>query len=179
MKKILAVSILLAACSTVKKVNELPEIPVEANKEAAPIGAYKTASTLSWMKDLERVANCVKVKDSLYQEIEATEFTRTNGKTSKQIASELRAGSFNLGTYSKWRPYKSLELATYNTKTFTVLYRTQANPRSMPEMVETAFHESMHLLGFFHDGNYATEENLKTVPYKVGAIARKHIGECK
>lgn len=181
MKKILAVSILLASCSTVKKVEvprteNLPEIPVET---PAPIGEFTTSSNLTWLQDVVRVANCVKRKEELYKEIEETEFTMNNGKTSKQIAQELRAGSFALETFSKWTLWNSKQIATYDTAKNAVLFRIQKNPRSMEEMIETAFHEPMHLLKYYHNGNYNTAENRKTVPYKVGEIARKHIGECK
>lgn len=176
MKKILAVSILLASCSTVKKVETLPEIPKEAS---APIGTFTTSSNLTWLQEVVRVANCVKRKEELYKSIEEAEFTMNNGKTSKQIAQELRAGSFALETFSKWTLWNSKQIATYDTSKNAVLFRIQKNPRSMEEMIETAFHEPMHLLKYYHNGNYNTAENRKTVPYKVGEIARKHIGECK
>lgn len=185
MKKILIASILLAACSTVKKVEDLPGIPVEVPKEIAPIGAYSTKSNLTWMLKLVDVSNCVKNKEAFYQEVSAAEMLDTNGKTSKEVAEEIRAYSGNLETYSKWTPWKSLELATYSKASNSVLYRTQTNPRAMKEMVGTAFHESTHIMGYFHNyeyngsKNYAKGLNLKTVPYVVGDIAMKHAEGCE
>ena len=169
--KYLLCLLLVVSCST--RVNTPTE---EKRTPDHPIGYFKTDSTLQWMKDLERVANCVKIKSELYDEIENTSFTMNQGKSSVQIADELKRGSFTIETFSKWNPF-SKQIATHS-KT-GVLLRSQVHPRSIPDMIETVFHEPMHVLGYFHDGNFNTEENRKTVPYKIGEIARKHIGGCE
>ena len=169
--KYLLCRLLVSSCSI--RVNAPTE---EDRTPSAPVGYFKTDSTLQWMKDLERVANCVKVKPELYEEISSTGFTRSNNKTSSQIAQELKAGNFDIDLFSYWNPF-SKQIATHS-KT-GVLLRSQVHPRSIPDMIETVFHEPMHVLGYFHDGNFNTEENRKTVPYKIGEIARKHIGGCE
>lgn len=45
------------------------------------------------------------------------------------------------------------------------------------ERVETICHEVMHLLGYSHDGNFATEYNLKTVPYLVAEMFKEYVSE--
>lgn len=178
MKKLILASILLASCSTIKKVPEVGSPDSETTIEVtAPIGAYSTTSKLPWVIDLVRVANCVKQKQALYDEIASTEFTRTNGKTSKEIAMELRLAPVQLEVFTYWNPVS--KMIAVNAQPDRVRLNSRKHPRAMPDMIETVFHEPTHNLGYFHNGNYNTEENRKTVPYMVGAIARKHIGDCK
>lgn len=173
MKKLFLASILLVSCSTVKKVPEVDEV-IEAT---APIGAYSTASKLPWVLDLVRVANCVKQKQAFYDEVTSTEFTRANGKTSKQIADEIRLASVKIETFSYWNPMS--KMIAVNDQPDRVRLNSRKHPRAIEDMIETVYHEPTHNLGYFHNGNYNTEDNRKTVPYMVGVIARKHIGDCK
>lgn len=176
MKKLILASILLASCSTVKKVPESIEAD-EVIEATAPIGAYSTTSTLPWAIDLVRVANCVKQKQAFYDELSSTEFTQNNGKTSKQIADEIRLASAKIETFTYWNPLS--KMIAENAQPDRVRLNSRKHPRAIGDMVETLFHEPTHNLGYFHNGNYNTEENRKTVPYMVGAIARKHVGDCK
>lgn len=176
MKKIILASIVLASCSTVKKFPELVEVD-KVIEATAPIGAYSTKSTLPWVVDLVRVANCVKQKQAFYDEVTSTEFTRTNGKTSKQIADEIRLASVKIETFTYWNPMS--KMIAVNAQPDRVRLNSRKHPRAIEDMIETVYHEPTHNLGYFHNGNYNTEDNRKTVPYMVGSIARKHIGECK
>lgn len=45
------------------------------------------------------------------------------------------------------------------------------------DRVETIFHEATHLCGYSHNGNRATAENLKSVPYLSASIFSKYIKE--
>jgi hypothetical protein len=45
------------------------------------------------------------------------------------------------------------------------------------DRAETIFHETMHILGFSHKGNFVTEYNLKTVPYLTANIFVNYLKE--
>lgn len=174
--KLILASIVLASCSTVKKLPETVEVD-KVIEAAAPTGAYSTKSTITWVVDLVRVANCVKQKQAFYDEVASAEFTRTNGKTSKQIADDTRLVYAKIEVFTYWNPMS--KMIAENAQPDRVRLNSRKHPRAIEDMIETLFHEPMHNLGYFHNGNYNTEENRKTVPYMVGAIARKHIGDCR
>ena len=171
--KLIQMGVLIALASCTHKVVTPPTPTVEPS---GAVGKFKNKTTLPWLNEVERVANCLKGNHGFYEEIESTTFLETNGKTSKEIAEDVKVMAPGLNTYSKFSVYKVL--GTYSVKDNEVLYRLQANPRAVPAMVNTAYHEGLHLKGYFHKGNFAKGDNLKTVPFKVGEIAERRAEEC-
>lgn len=45
----------------------------------------------------------------------------------------------------------------------------------LEDRVENLMHETAHLLGYSHKGNYVTMYNLRTVPFVLGALFSKYI----
>lgn len=60
---------------------------------------------------------------------------------------------------------------SYGTISFTKKFLK----RDLGDVVNTIVHEYMHYIGFQHNGNSPTQENLKSVPYMVGSLAEAFV----
>lgn len=75
-----------------------------------------------------------------------------------------------------YKPFNPLTKAIAYAEGNKIFFNSRKN---MPwiERVETIFHESLHLMGYSHKGNYVNAYNLNTVPYKVAAIFKEYVSE--
>jgi len=72
-------------------------------------------------------------------------------------------------TYRPWNPWtKAIAYAQNNT---IYVNERKLNSLEIADYVGNFCHETMHLLGYQHKGNYVTEYNLRTVPYVIGSLA--------
>jgi hypothetical protein len=76
-----------------------------------------------------------------------------------------------------WRWSKAIGYATFDKEKNlgTVFVNTYKIDLPLYERVNNLMHESLHMLGYSHKGNSKTTYNLKTVPYKVGAIFEGYV----
>lgn len=114
-----------------------------------------------------------------------TEFLQTIGeqdkfnhttRTPKEVAlqiTEFKDLEVTIKSYKPmWRWSKAIAYADYKTST---IYFNAYKDMSVVDRVETIFHESLHLIGFSHNGNYVTAYNLLSVPYKCSSLFVKYL----
>ena len=75
-------------------------------------------------------------------------------------------------SFLKWNPL-SKTIAYYSGGNIIMINRWKINKLSANDYAATICHEWCHDLGFVHNGNYATEENLKSVPYTIGRMIKE------
>jgi hypothetical protein len=138
---------------------------------------FTAKSTLQWVKDLADVANCVAGNEAFYQEIAAFPDYDFTDMSSLDVANAYRnMKPIDIRTY--WYFMKSVIATTYTTNETSIYLNTRSNPRPMPEMINTTFHEGGHLIGFSHGDNKPFgKEN--SVNYRVGSIAVKYAEGCR
>jgi hypothetical protein len=76
------------------------------------------------------------------------------------------------------RPYKTLNpfsKAIAHAKGNEIFINTRKLYFPFIDRVENIYHEATHLCGYSHNGNRATSENLKSVPYLSASIFASHI----
>ncbi|MEY3182229.1 MAG: hypothetical protein RLZ35_214 [Pseudomonadota bacterium] len=75
-------------------------------------------------------------------------------------------------------PYKSINpfsKAIGYAEGTTIYLNTRKLYLPYIDRVENIYHEATHLCGYSHNGNRATSENLKSVPYLSASIFASHI----
>lgn len=76
------------------------------------------------------------------------------------------------------KPYKTLNpfsrVIGY-AQSNTIFVNTRKIDLPYYERVENIAHETLHLCGYKHRGNYVNAFNLKTVPYMVGSIFKNYV----
>jgi hypothetical protein len=153
--------------------------------QAAVFNLHKGLTTSkTWLGDVARVTECVVRNEQFLTEVgNFPKYTHTD-KTPKQVEQALRAAlvpgkeiSVHLTTYKTRWPW-SKTIAYRNVGDNTVYFNLWQNPREISEMLDTATHEWLHVVGFGH-GNNSSRGKQDSVPYRVGSIAAKYIQHCK
>jgi UDP-glucose 6-dehydrogenase len=152
-------------------IEQIKEAPVTKNP-------FVTNSSLQYMKDVVRVSNCVVANPEFLKEVEAfPKFTFTD-KTSKEVADSLRnLKEIMLSTYRPKNPFSKAIATTFAGDPF-VYFSTRKNPREMKYMLNTSFHEALHLVEFSHGDNSPIGKE-DSVNYMVGTIAEKYSKACE
>lgn len=89
--------------------------------------------------------------------------------TIRQVLDSGVQGVFHVTEYSPWNRWTR---AIAYAKNGTIFINKYKLPQlEIADYVGNFAHETMHLLGYTHRGNYVNDYNLKTVPYIVGALA--------
>jgi hypothetical protein len=155
------------------QIQTLPEIEVV---ERSPV--FSTTSSLQGIQDAVRVSNCIIRSQEFLREIGAFpqyDFTRMSSgdvmlrfKNSHQI---------NVGTYRTKNPVSRVYATTYMNDKHNFWINTRKLPRPLPDLINTIFHESSHLLEFGHGDNSPVGKQ-NSVPWRVGSIAEKHVLGC-
>lgn len=57
----------------------------------------------------------------------------------------------------------------------TIFVNTRKINLPLGDRVENLMHETAHILGYSHKGNYVTMYNLRTVPYLLGGMFSKYV----
>lgn len=187
---LLLLQIFVTACSH-SPVPKAPEVVVIKDPQTLPVETevvldrepfekvvFTAKSTLPYMIDVARVANCVLSNPEFIKAVALyPKFTFTD-KTPAQVAESLRDPKpVVLSTYRTKNPY-SAAIATTFAGDPVVYFNTRRNPRPTPEMLETAFHEGLgHIQGYGHGDNYPAGKE-DSVPYALGTIGARFITGC-
>lgn len=172
--------IILAACAQtpVKKPDAKPVEPEIVHTFPEEV-IFTTSSSLQWMKDLAKSADCVIRNEQFLKEVELfPKYTHTT-KTPKEVADSLRAPKpVILSTYRTKNPLSKVIATTYNNDRTHVYFNLRKNPRAIKGMLNTSIHEKTHLLGHSHGDNSSIGKG-DSVPYRLGKIAEKYSEICK
>lgn len=119
------------------------------------------------------IENHYKDKDFLF-EVKYSGLYKFTKLTPAMIAQEIEEASniMIVMPYKTWNPYS--KVIGYADKNI-IYVNTRKLHLPLKDRVENLFHESLHVLGYSHDGNRVTEFNKKTVPYKCAAIFIKYL----
>ena len=178
MKLILAL-FFIASCAT-KPIDTVPVIVPEPSEPVEIIIAkrepFSFKSSLPYIAEIARVSNCVINNETFLKEVESfPKYTYTD-LTPTQVGKILR--EFKPVTISTYKYWSSKVIATTYAKDRTTAYfNTKANPRKMPAMVNTAFHEGLHLNGVSH-GDNSSKGKQDSVNYRIGTISEKYAADC-
>lgn len=175
----LLILLVLASCATYEQPKS-PELPINAPiDQEYVINYYVNSSSLDWVKETIRIANCVTNEPNFHKEIldngKYMHFEGENKDIVKALLSSVRA---EVGTYYK-RFTKAI--AYRNVGSNKIWFnRYKAKATSMKGKLETMIHERLHVLGFGHKGNSRNKyNNIESVPYKVAKIAGGWYETCK
>lgn len=181
MKLLLPLLLLTFACSyvPVKAPDVTPEFPSETVPTTNPKVVFTADSSLDYIHEVVRISNCVISNEDFLKEVEAFPKYDYTDKTSKQVADSLRNPKpVIVSTYRTKNPWSSVIATTYSSDPTTIYFNTRRNPREMPSMVNTSFHEMLHLQGWSHGDNYEYGKE-KSVNHMVGTISEKYLKKCE
>lgn len=172
--------IILFSCthSPVKKPDAKPVEPEIVHTFPDEV-IFTTSSSLQWMKDLAKSADCVIRNEDFLKEVESfPKYTHTT-MTPKEVADSLRAPKpVILSTYRTKNPLSKVVATTYNNDRTHVYFNLRKNPRALKSLINTSLHEALHLYGFSHGDNSSVGKS-NSIPYAVGKIAEKYSEICK
>lgn len=175
MKLLLLIILLFSCVSTPEK--PLQELPPGVQGE---VFKYKTSHEL--LQRVTEKANCVLGLKEFQDEVKAIESFDYSNDNGKEVLEKLLSGSCTVSTYiTKWySPYKCSVLATTYTgdkEKFYINIRSCVYPRKEKSLLNTFFHECLHLLKYSHgDDSPAGKDN--SVNYKIGSVAEKYYNNC-
>lgn len=177
--KILLLLLLLASCTTNQPVKRLvpePKKPITRESEKPYKVFFPSNSTkdIEWIQKLSKTANCVLNRGHfrhLVHEAPSFDYTEDNGK---QVFSKLTSARCELNLQkTKW-PWSSA-IAWY--KNGKVYFNSRKLNRSLKSMVNSFFHECLHLVGYSHGDNYSKNKE-DAVNYRVGKLAENYTNKC-
>lgn len=134
------------------------------------------SSKLPYIAKVAEGANCVIRKKSFQDEVKSIKSFNGTNDNGEQVLAKLLSKSCNITTYSK--RFSKVLATTWSSDRENVYFNTRNNPRSVPEMINTAVHECLHLSNYSHATNKPSKANETSVPYLVGDIAEKHSEGC-
>lgn len=160
------------------EVGEPPLIVLDQGRLAPERDIFVAKSSLKWVQDLVKVANCIANQQGFFEEVSAFPKYDMTDRSSMSVANHFfYSAPVDVRTY--WYVKSSVIATTYDKNEVSIYLNTRANPRAMIDMIETVFHETGHLRGFSHGDNYYSEKKKNTVNYKVAEIAMKYVGGCQ
>lgn len=170
--KLIKLIVLLAvvSCSTTIK----KETPVIENN-SSDVFTYK--SSLEWIKDLSKKANCVVNNEKFQYElalIESFDFSKDNGE---KVLENLLKHKATIRTYKTKNPFSKVIATTYKNNKTDLYLNLHKNPRPMASMINTVVHEALHLAGYSH-GNNSSVDKENSVNYRVGKLAEINSNGC-
>jgi hypothetical protein len=173
MFKLLLSALLLTSCATKLPLKEDLK-PIEiVGKE----NIFNHRSSLSWVKELSKVANCTVNLKSFQDELSTIERFDYSDDNGKQVLSKLLSDAKTITTYKTKNPWSSAMATTYSADKDNMYLNTRKNPREYKFMVNTVCHEKLHLNGYSH-GNNSSVGKENTVNYFVGSLCEKHSKGC-
>lgn len=184
--KLLLLLLLTVSCTTIN--SPLPPVvtpvsPVKTEVAAVkpePVVYYSTTSSVAWVNELVKTANCVVNNEDFIKEVSLFPKYEFTESTPAMVAEAIRAGApATVRLYTTKLPWSKAIATTFSGDKVNIYLNTRKHPRPMPAMINTLVHERLHLLGFSHgDDNYAKgKEN--SVNYKAGELSEKYSSICK
>lgn len=173
--------LVLFGCAT-QETRKPHEIVYPVNAPIDPeyvINYYVNASTLEWVKDTIKIANCVTNEPNFHKEVlENGKYEHFDGDNQDIVDALLSSKKAEVGTYYK-RFTKAV--AYRNPGTNKIWFNRKFSKNSSgASKLNTMIHERLHVLGFGHKGNSKYKyNNVESVPYKVGKIAQGWYETCK
>lgn len=177
----------LFSCATAQKdapLIQLDKDEIQASTEviSSPTHiVFTTKSSLPWVHEVSRIANCVINNEDFLKEVAAyPKFTYTD-KVGADVAKALREHApIEVRTYKTLNPRSKTNAYVLPSKRNEVYLNTRKYKNPTSRWVQTLVHESLHP-EFSHGNNDIdkdTEEKLASVNYVVGSIAEKYAEKC-
>ena len=156
---------LITSCATQKVAEKTPGFEE----------VYNTTLELDWLNKAVTVSNCTINLPVVKSEIESIKKFDFTSDTGLDVARKLYTLKVQVETYkTHWlAPWKNRVIA--HAKDQAIFLNTRTNPRTMPEMVATLFHEYAHSLGYGHGSNGS---HVTGVPFEMEKLGRKYAKEC-
>ena len=174
--KYILLVLFLASCSTSVKQPENIYSDIEIEVIDSHYKYFTTKSTLKWIKNVVTVANCIANNKNFLNKVESIQefdFSKDNGLDVRIMLNVKK----NVYLKSKWYFSKKVKAWTNKNSNF-IFYNTRSNPRAINAMINTAFHERLHFLGYEHGNNYNQDKKKKSVNHGVGILAESYVNVC-
>jgi hypothetical protein len=178
MKYLLLLTLLSCATEITKTptifIEPEPVKPVEVKPENKVY--FFTDLKMKWVQDVVNCSNIVVNDPSFIAELsQVTKFDYSNDDGKRVVQFLQTSKPLEIKLFTK---YLSKVIATTYPSQPITYFNTKKNPRSLPEMVNTAVHEKTHVADengnyFTHGSNYSSGKGL-SVPYYTGDLAEKH-----
>jgi hypothetical protein len=160
---------LITSCSS--KVYK--SLPIEYDNNTITV-----KSSLDWMKESAKVANCVLNHAEFKAELALVESFDYSDDNGVQVLEKLSKVKCVASTYKTRNPFSKAIATTYATDKTTYYFNLRKNPRKMKYMVNTHIHECLHLAGYSHGDNSSIGKE-KSVNYFVGSLGEKYSEKCE
>lgn len=167
--------------TTVLEVKETKEesIKVEVLPDQKALGSdFSVKSSLPWIAEVARRANCVIQNKDFIKEVGAHPKYDFTSDSSEVVASKMvKFTPVIITTYCK-KPRLGVQTNAYRNVGSNVIYfNTCINKRSIESNVNTAVHERLHVVGYGHgDNKWQGKQNA--VNYAAGDKSEKYVKDC-
>jgi hypothetical protein len=191
--KLLLLLILVTACAhknhpapKVVVVTDPATLPIEVkeppvvvlDKEPMKRELFTVQSSLDVVKKSVIVSNCVLNKKDFQDELSAVEKFDYSDRNGKQVLADLLdERPCIVSTYKTGNPWSKAVSTTYAGDKTHLYLNTRVIGRPFAGIVNSDFHECLHLKGYSHGDNSSIGKE-KSVNYLAGAIAEKYSEGC-
>jgi hypothetical protein len=90
------------------------------------------------------------------------------------VAHKLLEASIEI-TVMPYRTWNIFSKVVGHAQGTVIFVNTRKLDLPIEERVENLMHETLHIIGYSHQGNYVNKYNLGTVPYAVSRLFKDHV----